>query len=80
MSLTSPLNSNSFNYISVVFDTDLKVKIQGEIMNLNYFKHYDSKGRIGFTENMIDNKDEIYSLLDKCGKKEIYLIFKICGI
>ena len=33
-------------------------------MNLNYFKHYDEKGRMGLTLNMIDVKDELYEKFD----------------
>lgn len=32
-------------------------------MNLSYFKHYDSEGRIGFTEDMVEKKDEILKIL-----------------
>ena len=31
-------------------------------MNLNYFKYYDLEGRIGFTEDMIEKKDEILKI------------------
>ena len=32
-------------------------------MNLSYFKHYDLEGRIGFTEDMVEKKDEILKIL-----------------
>lgn len=45
-------------------------------MNLSYFKYYDSKGRLGFTEDMIEKKDEIYKILNKNSRKRFTSFIK----
>ena len=45
-------------------------------MNLDYFKYHDNCGRIGFTEDMYEKKDEIYQSLDKCSRKRFTSFIK----
>lgn len=45
-------------------------------MDLTMFKYHDECGRIGFTEDMYEKKDEIYSQLDKCSKKRFTSFIK----
>lgn len=45
-------------------------------MDLTMFKYHDECGRIGFTEDMYEKKDEIYNQLNKRSKKRFTSFIK----